>query len=146
MSCWRSQSTGSHQRCCFSLAGWHQGQHPVQGGHIFLSQPAEPSSSSAVVVLRSLQHAHPGLGRCISGLLAEHLPQMSARRLIITWSGIIATGLGGHWRKSRQRHGKPRTISRSRGEFPSHLWLIRCPHVVDAIWVLCSRPSLELHK
>lgn len=95
MSCCRFQSTvSSHQRCCLSLGGWDQGQHPVQGGRIFLSQSAEPAGSSTVVVLDSLHHAHPGLGHCISGLLAKHLPQMSARRLIITWSRIIATGVG----------------------------------------------------
>lgn len=95
MSYWRFQSTvSSHQRRRLSLTGWDEGQHPVQGGRISLHQPAEPASSGPVVVLRSLHHPHPGLGPRISGLLAKHLPQMSARCLMLTWSRIIATRVG----------------------------------------------------
>lgn len=57
------------------------------------------------MVLRGLQHAHPGLGRRISRLLTEHLAQMSARCLILTWSSAIATGAGGYGDMARQAGG-----------------------------------------
>ena len=70
----------------FSLIERDEGQQEVQTGWIFLSEFAEPASCAAVVLLPGLHHTQPGLGYCISWLLAKHLAQMSTCCLHFTWT------------------------------------------------------------
>lgn len=106
-------TVSSHLRHRSPLTGWDQAQQRFQAGCILLGQSGQPPSSGAVVVLRGLQHAHPGLGRRVSRLLTEHLAQVSARCLILTWSSTTATGAGvtGTWRVRPGAAGRFRLTS-----------------------------------